>query len=66
MVDALDKNKENVEKALILLDNLFNRLEWVDKSSGYKLQGVVTRHEYNSLMLARNFIAERLNRKVRI
>ena len=66
MVDALDKKKENVEKALILLDNLFNRLEWVDKSSGYKLQGVVTRDEYNSLMLARNFIAERLNRKVRI
>ncbi len=59
MIDALNKKKENVEEALVVLNNLFDRFE-VTKAGDRKLAGIITKNEYNALRLARNFMLEEL------
>lgn len=65
-VDNMDKGKENVERALIILGNLMNRLEFIEKSATYKLTGAITRAEAHSVQLGYNFMAEHVDQKPRI
>jgi hypothetical protein len=62
----MDKGKENVAKALIILGNLLNRMEFVERAGTYKLTGAITNAEAHAVQLGYNFMAEHNGEKPRI
>jgi len=62
MSELIDRKK----RLLILLDNLQERFEYIEKQNCWKLSGIITGDERLAVQTARNALEEDINRLERI